>query len=73
MFGPYEDVEVRVRAPTEQVTRTTKEPTMKYLLMIYLNPAGMEALSEDEQQAVMKAHDDFQALTRVRRAGRLRR
>jgi hypothetical protein len=37
---------------------------MKYLLMIYLNPSVMEAMSEEEQQAVFKAHDDFQALTR---------
>ena len=37
---------------------------MKYLLMIYMNPSVMEAMSEEEQQAVFKAHDDFQALTR---------
>jgi hypothetical protein len=37
---------------------------MKYLLMIWLNPTVMEAMTEEEQQAVIKAHDDFQALTR---------
>jgi hypothetical protein len=37
---------------------------MKYLLMIWLNPTVMEGMTEDEQQAVFKAHDEFQALTR---------
>ena len=32
---------------------------MKYLLMIYMNPDVFEALSEDEQQAVMNGHDGF--------------
>ena len=33
---------------------------MKYLLMIYLNPAILESLSEDERNAVFAAHDEFQ-------------
>jgi hypothetical protein len=33
---------------------------MKYLLMIYMNPTIFEGLSEDEQQAIMDAHEDFQ-------------
>ena len=33
---------------------------MKYLLMIYMNPTIFEGLSEDEQQAIMDAHQDFQ-------------
>jgi hypothetical protein len=37
---------------------------MKYLLMIYLNPASMEALSEEERDAVFTAHDEFQARTK---------
>src|SRR5262245_14801933 len=31
--------------------------------MIYMNPTVFEGLAEDEQQAVLSAHDDFQALT----------
>ncbi|GAA0671529.1 YciI family protein [Kitasatospora atroaurantiaca] len=33
---------------------------MKYLLMIYMNPAVFESLSEAEQNAVMAEHDAFQ-------------
>jgi len=33
---------------------------VKYLLMIYINPSIMEALSEEEQQAIFDAHDAFQ-------------
>src|SRR5262245_38782857 len=35
---------------------------MKYLLMIVMNPTVFGALSEEEQQAVVSAHDDFQKL-----------
>jgi hypothetical protein len=35
---------------------------MKYLLMIVMNPAVWEGLSEEEQQAVIASHDDFQKL-----------
>jgi hypothetical protein len=33
---------------------------MKYLLMIYVNPATMEALTEEERQAIFEGHDAFQ-------------
>lgn len=36
---------------------------MKYLLIITMNPNVWETLSEEEQQAVVAAHDDFQKLT----------
>jgi hypothetical protein len=35
---------------------------MKYLLMIVMNPAVWEGLSEEEQKAVIASHDDFQKL-----------
>lgn len=35
---------------------------MKYLLMIVMNPAVWEGLSEEEQKAVVASHDDFQKL-----------
>jgi hypothetical protein len=34
---------------------------MKYLLMIHMNPTVWETLSEEERNAVFRAHDDFQA------------
>ena len=34
---------------------------MKYLLMIYVNPSVLEVLPEDEQKAMMAAHESFQA------------
>jgi hypothetical protein len=33
---------------------------VRYLLMIYMNPTVFETLSEEEQTAVMGAHDEFQ-------------
>ena len=33
---------------------------MKYLLMIYMNPTVFETLSEEEQNAVVNAHGEFQ-------------
>ena len=33
---------------------------MKYLLMIYMNPNVFETLSEEEQNAVVNAHGEFQ-------------
>src|SRR5262245_61281412 len=47
---------VRARA---RRARTQGATPMKYLLMIYMNPAVFEGLSEDEQQAVMDGHDGF--------------
>ncbi|HEX4705275.1 MAG TPA: YciI family protein [Pseudonocardiaceae bacterium] len=38
---------------------------MKYLLMIHVNPAAFEALSEQERTAIFAAHDEFTALTRA--------
>jgi hypothetical protein len=38
---------------------------MKYLLMIHVNPAAMEALTEEERTAIFAAHDEFAALTRA--------
>jgi hypothetical protein len=32
---------------------------MKYLLMIYMNPATWEALSEDERTEVFRGHDEL--------------
>jgi hypothetical protein len=32
---------------------------MKYLLMIYVNPALLEALSEEERNAIFAGHDAF--------------
>ncbi|HZA79502.1 MAG TPA: YciI family protein [Acidimicrobiales bacterium] len=37
---------------------------MKYLLMIHMNPAVFETLSEAERTAVVDAHDEFQKRTR---------
>jgi hypothetical protein len=37
---------------------------VKYLLMIYMNPAIFETLSEEEQNAVFSAHDTFSAATK---------
>jgi hypothetical protein len=34
---------------------------MKYLLMIYMNPEIWEGLSEEDRDAVLGAHDAFQA------------
>jgi len=36
---------------------------MKYLLMIHVNPAALDALSEEERQAIFAAHDAFVAHT----------
>jgi hypothetical protein len=33
---------------------------MKYLLMIYMNPALFEALTDEERDAIMAGHDAFQ-------------
>ncbi len=38
---------------------------MKYLLTIHVNPAALDALSEDERNAVYAAHDDFMATTKA--------
>jgi hypothetical protein len=35
---------------------------MKYMLMIYFNPATWESLSEDDRNAVFRAHDEFQKI-----------
>ena len=35
---------------------------MKYMLMIYMNPATWESLSEDEHNEVFRGHADFQKL-----------
>jgi hypothetical protein len=39
---------------------TTRSGDVRYLLMIYMNPTVFESLSEEEQAAVMDAHDEFQ-------------
>jgi hypothetical protein len=41
---------------------------VKYLLMIYMNDAAFEALSEEEREALMAGHDEFHA----QRGGNLR-
>ena len=37
---------------------------MKYMILIQLNPAAMEAMPEAEREAVMRGHDEFQRITR---------
>ncbi|WP_214108536.1 YciI family protein [Acrocarpospora catenulata] len=37
---------------------------MKYLLMIHVNPAALDALSEEDRQAIFAEHDKFTALTK---------
>ncbi|GGS42523.1 YciI family protein [Actinokineospora fastidiosa] len=37
---------------------------MKFLLMLHMNPSAWEALTEDERQAVMNAHEGFMAAIR---------
>jgi hypothetical protein len=36
---------------------------VKYMLLIYVNPATLEALSEEERDAIFRDHDEFQKLT----------
>jgi hypothetical protein len=43
---------------------TTRSGDVRYLLMIYMNPTVFESLSEEEQAAVMDAHDEFQKAIR---------
>ncbi len=38
---------------------------MKYLLTIHVNPAALDALSEDERNAIYAAHDAFMATTKA--------
>ncbi|MGE5335020.1 MAG: YciI family protein [Nitrososphaerota archaeon] len=33
---------------------------MKYMLLIYMNPTTWESLSEEQQNAVFRGHEDFQ-------------
>jgi hypothetical protein len=35
------------------------------MLLIYVNPATLEALSEDELNEVFRGHDEFQKMTRA--------
>lgn len=37
---------------------------MKYLLIIHLNPANLEALSQEEQNAIFGTHQAFQKATK---------
>ncbi|MCT9932122.1 YciI family protein [Planotetraspora sp. A-T 1434] len=37
---------------------------MKYLLLIYMNPAVWESLSEEERNEVFRGHDEFQKVIR---------
>jgi hypothetical protein len=37
---------------------------MKYLLLIHMNPTLFDTLSEEDREAVFRAHDDFQKTTR---------
>jgi hypothetical protein len=41
-------------------SRATRSDDVRYLLMIHMNPTVFETLSEEEQTAVMDAHDEFQ-------------
>lgn len=36
---------------------------VKYLLMIHVNPSVLEVLPEDEQKAMIAAHESFQEIT----------
>jgi hypothetical protein len=47
-------------ARTRHRIRATRSNDVRYLLMIYMNPTVFETLSEEEQAAVMDAHDEFQ-------------
>jgi hypothetical protein len=47
-------------ARTRHRIPTTRSDDVRYLLMIYMNPTVFETLSEEEQAAVMDAHDEFQ-------------
>jgi len=50
-----------MRVPTRGTgSRATRNDDVRYLLMIYMNPTVFETLSEEEQTAVMNAHDEFQ-------------
>jgi hypothetical protein len=44
--------------------RVTEEERMKYLLIIHMNPSLWEQLSEEDREAVFRAHDEFQKTTR---------
>ena len=37
---------------------------MKYMLMIYVNPTILDALSEEERNEVLNGHEEFQKITR---------
>jgi len=37
---------------------------VKYLLLIHMNPATWDCLSDEERDAIMAAHDPFQQVTR---------
>jgi hypothetical protein len=37
---------------------------VKYLLIIHMNPASMENLSQEEQNAIFPAHEEFQRRTK---------
>jgi hypothetical protein len=47
--------------------RDDREYAMKYLLLIYFNPATWDALSEDEHQQVFGGHAEF--IKRLRESG----
>ena len=38
---------------------------MKYMLLIYMNPAQFETLSEEERNGIFSGHDEFQRVTRA--------
>lgn len=37
---------------------------MKFVLQLHMNPAAWDALSKDDQNAVIQGHDEFMKLTR---------
>jgi hypothetical protein len=37
---------------------------VKYMLMIYVNPTILDALSEEERNEVLNGHEEFQKITR---------
>jgi hypothetical protein len=38
---------------------------VKYMLLIYMNPAQFETLSEEERNGIFSGHDEFQRVTRA--------
>jgi hypothetical protein len=63
----------RLRTPDERLLvqrAESEECTVKYLLVLHLNPEVMDALSEEEKQAIFSGHEKFMAA--VKESGEMR-